>query len=110
MSFTVLAPSPGTEFWRETCARFIAPDPYAFYDCMHTLLPTRLPMPTFYRYFAMLYLLGFQHNPWRAHRVKVPFRDLVRLMWSGLRTGWTLHGLHRDYPPEARAACGRVED
>ena len=107
MSFTVLSPSPGTEYWRETRRRFIAPDPYAFYDCMHTLLPTRLPMPTFYRYFALLYLRGFQHNPWRAHRVKVPFRDLLRLIWGGLRTGWTLHELHRDYPPEARAACGR---
>ena len=110
MSFTVLSPSPGTDFWRETCAQFIAPDSFAFYDCMHTLLPTRLPMPTFYRYFALLYLRGFQHNPWRAHRVKVPFRDLLRLMWNGARTGWTLHGLHRDYPPEARAACGRETD
>lgn len=110
MSFTVLAPSPGTDFWNDTRARFIAPDPYAFYDCMHTLLPTRLPMATFYRYFSLLYLRGFQHNPWRAHRVKVPFRDLLRLMWSGARTGWTLHGLHRDYPPEARAACGQDAD
>ena len=60
-----------------------------------------------YFLFALLYLRGFQHNPWRAHRVKVPFRDLLRLIWGGLRTGWTLHELHRDYPPEARAACGR---
>ncbi|HRT05022.1 MAG TPA: radical SAM protein [Kiritimatiellia bacterium] len=110
MSFTVLAPSPGTDFWNDTRARFIAPDPYAFYDCMHTLLPTRLPMATFYRYFSLLYLRGFQHNPWRAHRVKVPFLDLLRLMLSGARTGWTLHGLHRDYPPEARAACGPAAD
>lgn len=106
MSFTVLSPPPGTDFWRETEARFIAPDPYAFYDCMHTLLPTRLPLATFYRYFAILYLLGFRGNPWRANRIRVPARDRLRLLWHGLRTGITLHRLHRDYPPAARARCG----
>jgi len=108
MSFTVLSPSPGTDFWRETCARFIPPDPYAFYDCMHTLLPTRLPLPVFYRYFSILYLRGFQNNPWRAHHIRVPFRDAVRLMWNGLLTGITLHRLHHDYPREARDKCGRA--
>jgi hypothetical protein len=42
--------------------------------------------------------------------VKVPFLDLLRLMLSGARTGWTLHGLHRDYPPEARAGGGPAAD
>jgi len=106
MSFTVLSPSPGTDYWRETRDRFIAPDPYAFYDCMHTLLPTRLSLPVFYRYFAILYLLGFRHNPWRAHRIRVPPSDVLRLLWHGLRTGIALHRLHRDYPRAARAACG----
>ncbi len=106
MSFTVLSPSPGTPFWKETRARFIPDDPYAFYDCMHTLLPTRLPLRTFYRYFAMLYLRGFRRNPWRSHRIRVPARDMLRLLWNGLRTGFTLHGLHRDYSRAARARCG----
>jgi hopanoid C-3 methylase len=101
MSFTVLSPSPGTSYWQETCDRFIAPDPYAFYDCMHTLLPTQLPLPTFYRYFAILYLLGFRKNPWRAHHVRVPLKDKLRLIWNGMRTGITLHRLHRDYPRDA---------
>ncbi len=107
MSFTVLSPSPGTAYWQETCARFIAPDPYAFYDCMHTLLPTRLPMATFYRYFAILYLRGFRNNPWRAHHIRVPLKDMARLMWNGMRTGFTLHFLHRDYPRDVQAKCGR---
>lgn len=106
MSFTVLSPSPGTAYWHETRDRFIPPDPYAFYDCMHTLLPTRLPLPVFYRYFAILYLQGFRRNPWRAHHIRVPGRDVIRLMWNGMRTGMALHRLHRDYPPEAQAVCG----
>ncbi len=107
MSFTVLSPSPGTAYWEETRDRFIPPDPYAFYDCMHTLLPTRLPLPTFYRYFSLLYLRGFRHNPWRAHRIRVPLKDLVRLLWNGLRTGITLHRLHHDYSRQEQARCGR---
>jgi radical SAM superfamily enzyme YgiQ (UPF0313 family) len=98
MSFTVLSPSPGTAYWEETRSRFIPADPYAFYDCMHTLLPTRLPLAAFYRYFAILYLRGFQKNPWRAHHVRVPLRDVFRLLWNGMLTGFALHRLHRDYP------------
>ena len=107
MSFTVLSPSPGTPYWQETRDQFITPDPYAFYDCMHTLLPTRLPLPTFYRYFSMLYLLALRGNPWRARQVQVPLRDKLRLLWNGTRTGITLHRLHRDYPRAAQAKCGR---
>ena len=106
MSFTVLSPSPGTAYWQETRDRFITADPYAFYDCMHTLLPTRLPLATFYRYFSILYLLSFRKNPWRVHQVHVPLRDLLRLAWNGMRTGITLHRLHRDYPRDAQAKCG----
>ncbi|MEI6645548.1 MAG: radical SAM protein [bacterium] len=98
MSFTVLSPSPGTDYWKETCSTFIAPDPYSFYDCMHTLLPTKLPLKEFYRYFSILYLLGFRKNPWRTNKVKAPWRDIVRLSIGGMKTGFTLHQLWRDYP------------
>ena len=37
---------------------------------------------------------GFRQNPWRAHPVKVPFKDVLRLMWNGMLTGMTLHRLH----------------
>ena len=97
MSFTVLSPSPGTDYWRETCSRFISPDPYAFYDCMHTLLPTRLPLKTFYKYFALLYLHGFRRNPRRIRRGQVPMRDVAKLAMIGFRLWRTLHRLHKNY-------------
>jgi len=107
MSFTVLSPSPGTDYYKETCATFIAPDPYSFYDCMHTLLPTTLPLKDFYRYFSILYLLGFRKNPWRTNKIKAPLRDILRLVIGGMKTGFTLHQLWRDYPESARQACGK---
>ncbi len=107
MSFTVLSPSPGTDYWKETFSTFIAPDPYSFYDCMHTLLPTTLPLKDFYRYFSILYLLGFRKNPWRMNRVKAPWRDLARLVIGGMKTGFTLHQLWRDYPRSVIEASGK---
>ena len=44
MSFTVFSPPPGTELWKKHRAEFCCPDPYGFYDGMHTLLPTKMPL------------------------------------------------------------------
>jgi radical SAM superfamily enzyme YgiQ (UPF0313 family) len=97
ISFTVFSPPPGTELWNQNRDRFICPDPHAFYDCMHTILPTKLPLKTFYRYFSLLYLFGFRHNPWRSRRIKAPFRDLVRVFISGARCGHALKTIYKEY-------------
>ena len=52
-SFSVLTPLPGTELYDATRAEFISNDPELF-DCYHTLLPTRLPLPRFYARLAQL--------------------------------------------------------
>ena len=91
------SPPPGTSLWKEHRDRFICPDPYAFYDCMHTLQPTRLPLKKFYRYFALLYLFGFRVNPWRAKRNWPPLRDFVRLFKAATLCGWSLKQIYRDY-------------
>lgn len=98
VSFTVYSPSPGTKAWNENRDRFITPDPYAFYDCMHTLLPTKLPLNEFYRYFSLLYLFAIRGNPWRANRVRPPLRDVLQLLWRGMRCGYALRHIYRDYP------------
>lgn len=102
LSFTVFSPPPGTALWNQHKDRFICKDPYAFYDCMHTILPTKLPLGTFYRYFALLYLFGFRQNPWRARGIKAPLRDLARLLISGFRLGQALRTLNKEYDPSLR--------
>ena len=57
VTFTVFSPPPGTKIWKETKDQFIVDDPYYFYDCMHTILPLKLAMNRFYRYFSLLSLL-----------------------------------------------------
>ena len=96
-SFTVFSPPPGTPLWEETRDRFICPDPYSFYDCMHTLVKPTLPLKDFYGQFALLYLLGVRNNPWRRNKVRVPFCDFLRFMYRGFLYGMALKGIYRDY-------------
>ncbi len=97
VSFTVFSPPPGTDLWKKHRADFICPDPHAFYDCMHTLLPTRVPLKMFYRYLSLLWLVSSRHNPWRMNKVKAPLRDIARFMYHGMRYGWSVRNIYKDY-------------
>jgi radical SAM superfamily enzyme YgiQ (UPF0313 family) len=97
VSFTVFSPPPGTPLWEKHREEFICPDPYSFYDCMHTLLPTQMPLKRFYSQFALLYLIGTRKNPWRCNRVRVPLADLARFFWRGTTYGLALKSIWRDY-------------
>jgi radical SAM superfamily enzyme YgiQ (UPF0313 family) len=100
LSFTVFSPSPGTALWERSRGNFVCSEPYRFYDCMHTLLPTRLPLREFYRRFAGLYVLSFRRNPWRARRVRAPLSEIARLVGRGLRCNFALRAIYQDYPRE----------
>ena len=96
-AFTIASPPPGTEAFAAARDEFICEDPYLFYDCLHTILPTKLPLKRFYRYFAILYALGSAHFPPRVNKVRVPFSDFVRLVFRGIKFGWYTRRLYRDY-------------
>jgi radical SAM superfamily enzyme YgiQ (UPF0313 family) len=99
VSFTVLSPSPGTPFWHEHEHEFIC-DPYRYYDCMHSVLPTHLPLKLFYQHFSRLTSLSLRANPMRANRIRVPFREFVRAIVVGTKFILSLKGIYRDYLPE----------
>lgn len=52
-SFSVLTPLPGTVLYERTRDQFVSDNPDLF-DCYHSLLPTTMPEPQFYRSFADL--------------------------------------------------------
>jgi len=52
--FTILTPLPGSELWRQRYDELLTHD-YSCYDCLHAVLPTRLPREEFYQQFAGLY-------------------------------------------------------
>ncbi|NVN99030.1 MAG: cobalamin B12-binding domain-containing protein [Geobacteraceae bacterium] len=101
VSFTVFSPSPGTDLAKKHKDDYIV-DPYLYYDCMHTILPTKLPLTLFYAHFAKLYRIGWQHNPLRRNKVKVPFREIIRSIVNGTKYIISMRNIYKDYPPELR--------
>lgn len=95
-TFTVYSPSPGTEDWKRHADDFIC-DPIRFYDCMHTILPTRLPLKEFYRHFAQLTVRALNRNPVRVNRTRVKFRELLKIVWMTGRYIRTQRNMWRDY-------------
>ena len=53
-TFAVLTPLPGTDLYEEERGRLLT-DNWDYYDFIHTLLPTSLPLPEFYAELAGLY-------------------------------------------------------
>lgn len=96
-AFTVMSPPPGTPSFNEAKDTFICEDPVHYYDCLHTILPTKMRLKDFYRNFALLYALGARHIPSRANGVRAPWRDVVKVMAGGLSLWWNLFRLYRRY-------------
>ena len=97
ISFTVFSPSPGTTLWDRHKHEFICKDPYLFYDCMHTLLPTKLSMNRFYAHFSLLYRIGWSSNPLRVNRVRVPLKEILRSILYGTKYIFALRNIYKDY-------------
>ena len=96
VTFTVFSPSPGTELWQKHKDDFIK-DPYIYYDCMHTILPTRLPIRRFYQHFSDLYGTAFRSNPLRLNKVKFPLRELGIVISRGFKYVFALRALYKEY-------------
>jgi radical SAM superfamily enzyme YgiQ (UPF0313 family) len=97
VTFTVFSPPPGTPLWEEHKSDFIVDDPYLFYDCMHTILPLKLPMKKFYKYFSLLSLFALRNNPWRRRKIKAPLKDMLRMFHAGMKYGSALKKISKDY-------------
>ncbi len=96
ITFTVLSPTPGTELWEQHQGDYII-DPYRYCDCMHTLLPTTLPLKRFYARFGRLTDLAMRANPLRMNKTRVPFHEIVRAIVRGTRYIIAIKTMHRDY-------------
>ena len=108
ITFTVLSPSPGTEFWQENKDEFIC-NPYLNYDCMHSILPTKLPLRTFYKHFGRLSAIALRANPLRMNKVKVTLKDLLRAIIGGTKYIFSLYLIYKDYPPKMWLKAGKEQ-
>jgi len=97
ISFTVFSPSPGTELWSKNKDKYIC-NPYLFYDCFHSILPTKLELKEFYYYFAQLHRVGGKRNPIRLKRVLIPLREIAKSIFFEKKYFMALKNIYRDYP------------
>ena len=95
-TFTVYSPSPGTESWERHRSDFIC-DAISYYDCMHTILPTRLPLREFYRHFSQLTVRAMSRNPLRVHRIPVSPLEILKIIWQTKRYVGEQKRMWRDY-------------
>ena len=51
---TFATPLPGSQLWHQRYDELLTHD-YSCYDCLHSVLPTKLPREQFYQQFANLY-------------------------------------------------------
>jgi radical SAM superfamily enzyme YgiQ (UPF0313 family) len=107
-SFTVCTPSPGTEDYDAMRPRIWTDEPFALHDCMHPLLPTKLPLREFAKLYAGVVKAAARRNPMRVHAIPRRPRDLARVLWAEWHYLRAFRRLHRDFPPALRGHPGTV--
>jgi hopanoid C-3 methylase len=101
VTFTVFSPSPGTELWEKHKNDYIK-DPYIYYDCMHTILPTRLSVRKFYQRFSELYGIAFRANPLRINKIRYPIKEVFTVISRGFKYVFHLRRLYLEYEPYSK--------
>jgi radical SAM superfamily enzyme YgiQ (UPF0313 family) len=105
-SFTVCTPSPGTADYDGMRSRIWIDKPFALHDCMHPLLPTKLPLREFGRQYAMTAAAAGRRNPMRVRAVPRRPRDLLRVLYAEYLYVRGFRRLYRDFPPGLRGHPG----
>jgi hypothetical protein len=94
--FAVLTPLPGTDFYEDVKHRLLTHDP-AYFDFVHTLLPTRLPLEDFYREYTRLVSRAVSPAKAASFLRKFPWRELPGALAKAYRFVGRVRTAHRDY-------------
>ena len=97
-SFTVCTPSPGSEDYRAIESRMLVKDSYGMHDCMHPLVPTKLPLRRFAELYAHVWNEASRRNPLRQKNRLVRPLELWRVLRAEHRFNKALRTLDNDYP------------
>jgi radical SAM superfamily enzyme YgiQ (UPF0313 family) len=95
-SFAVLTPLPGTDLYHEVRDQMIQHN-YDYFDFIHTLLPTKLPLKQFYEEYYNLYTKGISLRNQLSHLSKFPLAELPGLMVKGRQFYSQLRRAYNDY-------------
>jgi radical SAM superfamily enzyme YgiQ (UPF0313 family) len=103
-TFAVLTPLPGTDFYAEVEDQLITHD-YDYFDFIHTLLPTALPLKAFYQEYSQLHLNALGLRQRLSLLRKIPVRDLPGLLATSTRIYGQIRMAYQDYEDTALPAA-----
>jgi radical SAM superfamily enzyme YgiQ (UPF0313 family) len=95
-SFSVMTPLPGTELYEEKKKELITHD-YNYYDMIHTVLPTKLPLKKFYKEFTKLVQGGMSLKKKLKMIRAIPPKDRKRVLVRSAKVFGRLKKYYRDY-------------
>jgi hopanoid C-3 methylase len=127
VNISINTPYPGTETWHTESRRLTTRD-YRLFDIQHAVLPTKLPLPQFYKELVDTQrVLSRKHLGWEGLRqcAGIVVRHLLRGQTNFLRMIWKFNSVYRpdlqladhqqpiryeiDLPPPSTATVKRDE-
>ena len=96
VNISINTPYPGTETWHTESRRLTTRD-YRLFDIQHTVLPTKLPLPEFYKEIVETQrILATKNLGWAAlyHCVRLVIRKLLRGQTNFLRMLWKFNSVY----------------
>jgi len=95
-SFAVLTPLPGTDLWEEVEDRLLTYEP-EFFDFIHTVLPTTLPLEEFYEQYYRLSTRAIPLRNVLSFMMKFRLKEIPAHLGKFRRWSRRLRTLHVDY-------------
>jgi radical SAM superfamily enzyme YgiQ (UPF0313 family) len=95
-SFAVLTPLPGTDFFEGVEAQLLTRD-CAFFDFIHTVLPTTLPLQEFYEEFHRLYAQAIPMAKGISFLRRYPWHKIPSTLVKSHRVLGQLKNVYLDY-------------
>ncbi|MCW8984173.1 MAG: hypothetical protein OQK55_02440, partial [Thermoanaerobaculales bacterium] len=95
-SFAVLTPLPGTDLYDEVEDQLLTRDP-EYFDFIHTVLPTSLPLEDFYEQYFRLYTKSIPLRNVFAFMSKYRLKDVPANLVKFHRWSKRLRTLYTDY-------------
>lgn len=95
-TFAMLTPLPGTDLYAEVKDKLILNDP-DYFDFIHTMLPTVLPLKEFYSEYRRLFMTASAFHRQLSILVKYPLKEILPLFAMANRFYSRLKTIHNDY-------------
>jgi radical SAM superfamily enzyme YgiQ (UPF0313 family) len=94
--FAVLTPLPGTDLYQRTKEQLITHN-YDYFDFIHTVLPTTIPLRDFYEEYYQLYRKAFTFSQSISHLKKYPVMQIPGTLAKAYKFYNQLRKAYRDY-------------